>query len=64
METSLNDDMRRVWEALCSAQDPCHALSADPLSIVGDLEDLPTWAPSTCSTCCMPAGGTSRKPCA
>ena len=34
METILTDDMRRIRDALGSVQDPCHALSDHPLSIL------------------------------
>jgi ATP-binding protein involved in chromosome partitioning len=34
MATVLNDDMQRVRDALASVQDPCHALSDHPLSIL------------------------------
>lgn len=34
MEPELSDDMQRVRDALASVQDPCHALSEHPLSIL------------------------------
>jgi metal-sulfur cluster biosynthetic enzyme len=33
-DTHLTEDMQRVWDALQSVRDPCHALSGHDLSIV------------------------------